>query len=67
MAAYSEDLEQARTAHAEIADEAAGALRAAGRAADATARSGDAAGEIVAAANFCMPILWSSDRAVGLA
>lgn len=50
MAAYSEDLEQARTAHAEIADEAAGALRAAGRAADATARSGDAAGEIVAAA-----------------
>lgn len=48
--AYTLDLEHARAEHARIAEDAAAGLRAAGRAVETRSRTGDAAAEIISAA-----------------
>jgi nucleotide-binding universal stress UspA family protein len=48
--AYGDELRESTSEHGRIADEAGTRLRAAGRTVDATARHGDAASEIIAAA-----------------
>ena len=58
-AAHAEDIELAGAEHSRIAEEAAGELRAAGRSVEAAMRTGDAAGEIVSAAEE-----WGADLVV---
>jgi nucleotide-binding universal stress UspA family protein len=68
IAAHAKDLESARAAHTEVAEAAAKRLRAAGRTAEARVRTGDAAGEIIAAANesSCDLIVMGSRGHTGL-
>jgi nucleotide-binding universal stress UspA family protein len=59
VAAFADDIELARAKHARLAEEAAENLRASGRSAESSFRKGDAAGEIIAAAEE-----WAADLVV---
>jgi nucleotide-binding universal stress UspA family protein len=59
VAAFANDVELARAKHARLAQDAADSLRASGRSAEASFRKGDAAGEIIAAAEE-----WGADLIV---